>query len=181
VQFSSAEHHGALYDAEISGKILLAIARKNEVDDLEGINSRLGTRMGQIRPDIWHGCALKTRSNGWGPKVSAKDVIVSADADKEHPLYGVGVTFTGTLASMSRSEAQQLVASYGGQPLDGVTKKTNFLVFGEQDATKLRPGATKSVKYEKAVSLKHAGANIEVISEGDFLNMIADGSDSGIR
>jgi DNA polymerase-3 subunit epsilon len=181
VQFSSSAHHGALYDADVAGKVLLDIAAKNDASNLQALTETLGTRLGELRPDMWRGCCVKSHGGGGGAKTSAKDAVINADADPDHPLYGMGVTFTGALASMTRADAQQLVANFGGQPLDSVSKKTNLLVFGEQDASKLRPGAKQSSKYEKAVSLRAAGAAIEVISEADFLTLVADSSTSGTR
>ncbi len=53
----------------------------------------------------------------------------------------------------------------------GVTKKTNYLVKGQQDLAKLN-GKSISSKEEKALSLIKKGQDIVVISEDDFFYMI---------
>jgi len=90
----------------------------------------------------------------------------------------MGVTFTGALGSMTRALAWQKVADCGGMPLDGVIKKTNLLVFGHQDARMLAPGASLSSKFQKAITLKGKGQDIEIIGEDDFLTML---QEAGIK
>ncbi len=52
--------------------------------------------------------------------------------------------FTGTLAKRSREEAEALVAAHGGKAGGSVSKKTSYVVVGED------PGS----KFEKAKALK---------------------------
>ncbi|MDI6755925.1 MAG: NAD-dependent DNA ligase LigA, partial [Thermodesulfobacteriota bacterium] len=73
-------------------------------------------------------------------------------------LEGKIFVFTGTLKTLSREEAESRVESLGGQASSSVSKKTDFLVAGED------PGS----KYEKA---KNLGVNI--LTEDEFLKMIA--------
>ncbi len=72
-------------------------------------------------------------------------------------LKGQVFVFTGSLESMTRDEAERLVAGHGGRAMSSVTKKTSYLVAGSD------PGS----KYEKAVSL-----GIHILSEGEFRKMI---------
>ena len=65
--------------------------------------------------------------------------------------------FTGTLDSITRSEAKQLVEKYGGKSTNSISKKTDFLITGSNTGT----------KFEKA---KNLGVNI--LSESDFLKLI---------
>lgn len=177
IQFDINRHHQADTDAEIAARILLDIAQRNETDDLEDLAKKMGLRLGRITSKDWQGCKSKSH-HGYSNKhsewlnASVKDVVINPDADPNNPLFGAGVTFTGTLSSMTRTLAWQQVGACGGMPLDGVTKKTNLLVFGYQDATKLTPGANLSSKYKKALDLKSQGVDIEIIGEDDFLNML---------
>jgi DNA ligase (NAD+) len=59
------------------------------------------------------------------------------------PLTGVTVVITGTLAGFSRTEAGEAVQQLGGKVAGSVSKKTSFVVAGEN------PGS----KYDKAGSL----------------------------
>lgn len=94
------------------------------------------------------------------------------DFDVTHPLYGKVCVFTGTLEKMPRKEAMQLVADVGGINADSVTKKTNFLILGNNDYCPLIKDG-KSNKQKKAEKLKLEGNDIEVIPENvfyDFFN-----------
>ncbi len=64
---------------------------------------------------------------------------------------------TGSLADISREEAQQLVRNLGGRATSSVSKKTDYLVAGENPGSKL-------AKAEKL--------GIKIISEEDFLAIV---------
>ncbi len=72
------------------------------------------------------------------------------------PLQGKSFVFTGSLSSLKRKEAKELVKSLGGQVQSTVGKKTDFLVVGE------RPGS-KLAKAEKL--------GVKTITEQEFLEM----------
>lgn len=73
-------------------------------------------------------------------------------------LEGKIFVFTGTLKTLSREEAESRVESLGGQASSSVSKKTDFLVAGED------PGS----KYEKAQNL-----GVKILTENEFLKMMA--------
>lgn len=103
---------------------------------------------------------------------SAKDIITDkTDFDETHPLYGKLFVFTGTLEKMTRKDAMQMVVDFGGLVKDSVTKKTNYLVLGNNDYCPLIKDG-KSSKQKKAEALKLAGNDIEIISENVFYDMI---------
>ena len=70
-----------------------------------------------------------------------------------------GMTFvvTGTMETMTREEIKSLIAYYGGKATDSVSKKTNYVVVGENAGS----------KREKALDL-----HIPVLTEQEFLAMI---------
>lgn len=95
----------------------------------------------------------------------------TADFDETHPLYGKVVVFTGALSCMQRKDAMQLVANLGGYNGNGVTKKTNFLVVGSEEfVSSVKNGKTNKMK--KAEDLQRNGADIVVISESTFFDMV---------
>lgn len=79
------------------------------------------------------------------------------------PLDGLTVVVTGTLAGFTRDQAATAVTSRGGKVSGSVSKKTGFVVVGEN------PGS----KYEKALSLK-----VPVLDETGFGVLLADGPDA---
>ena len=80
------------------------------------------------------------------------------------PLEGVTVVVTGTLASYSRDGASEAVQSRGGKVTGSVSKKTDFVVVGEE------PGQSK---YDKAVKL-----GVPVLSDAGFTVLLEQGIDA---
>ena len=76
------------------------------------------------------------------------------------PLADKVFVFTGTLSSISRSEAESLVKNLGGRASSSVSSKTDFVVRGEN------PGS----KHQKAVDL-----GVRIITEGEFLKLVGKG------
>lgn len=75
-------------------------------------------------------------------------------------LKGKTFVITGTLPTLSRKEAQKLIEENGGKVSGSVSKKTDYVVVGED------PGS----KYDKALSLK-----ITVISEDELFRLVHSG------
>ncbi len=80
------------------------------------------------------------------------------------PLAGKSFVFTGTLARMTRAEAQAAVAALGAATPAGVSKKLSYLVVGAED----RP----SSKLRKARALVEQGAPIEILDEPAFYRLL---------
>ena len=76
---------------------------------------------------------------------------------KTDKLAGKTIVVTGTLESLSRSEAEALIVKNGGKASGSVSKKTSFVVAGEAAGSKLT----------KAQSL-----GVPVLSEAEFLAII---------
>ncbi|WP_433297224.1 NAD-dependent DNA ligase LigA [Actinoplanes sp. CA-030573] len=79
------------------------------------------------------------------------------------PLEGMTVVVTGTLAGYSRDQATEAVTSRGGKVSGSVSKKTAFVVVGDN------PGS----KYDKALSLK-----VPVLDEAAFGVLLAEGPEA---
>lgn len=79
------------------------------------------------------------------------------EAPPEGPLTGKTVVITGSLVSLSRSEAERAAAQAGAKVGSSVSKKTDFVVVGEN------PGS----KFDKAVQL-----GVETVDEKAFLDRI---------
>lgn len=103
-------------------------------------------------------------------KRTAKDFQGIKPIHIDDDFNGRYFVFTGTLLSMPRSKAMEVVALGGGIPQRGVTKETNCLVVGIQDIEKTNGGS--SDKMRKAYALKEKGQDIQIVAEDDFLSMI---------
>ncbi|GAB2573210.1 hypothetical protein GCM10027087_10100 [Paractinoplanes abujensis] len=79
------------------------------------------------------------------------------------PLEGLTIVVTGTLATHSRDQATEAVTARGGKVSGSVSKKTAFVVVGDN------PGS----KYDKALSLK-----VPVLDEAGFAVLLSDGPDA---
>jgi DNA polymerase-3 subunit epsilon len=156
-------HHEALFDVRLAAEIVHQALQEQSADSLATLLTALYMVYGEIRPDAWRPALLKMR---------AADLHPNAEADADSPFLGKTVAFTGELA-MVRRQAWQVIAARGGQPADGVTKKTDFLVCGYQDLYRLAAGETKSSKLRKAEHLRSEGQPIEIIGERDFFRMLS--------
>ena len=54
------------------------------------------------------------------------------------PLLGRTFVITGTLPSLSRKEAENLIKKNGGKPVGSISKKTSYLLAGEKAGSKLK-------------------------------------------
>lgn len=102
----------------------------------------------------------------------AKDISTeNASFDTSHPLFGKVCVFTGALEKMARKDAMQLVVDLGGSVGDSVTKKTNYLILGNNDfCQSIKDG--KSNKQKKAEALILKGHDIEILSENVFYDLV---------
>ncbi len=90
-----------------------------------------------------------------------KSLGLKMKPSKQKAEYGIfsGKTFvlTGTLPTMKRSEASEIIEQHGGKTSSSVSKKTSYVLAGEDAGSKLT----------KAQSL-----GVEIITEEQFLAMI---------
>ncbi len=80
-----------------------------------------------------------------------------SQVNSENLLEGKTFVLTGTLPNYSRGEMKSIIEKYGGKVTSSVSKKTDFVLAGEN------PGS----KYEKAKTL-----GVKIISEDEFFKMI---------
>ena len=81
-------------------------------------------------------------------------------------------SFTGKLANVTLAEAEAQVKAANGTPTANVSAKLHYLVVGDSGSPFLGQG-TKGAKHVKAEELNGKGANISIISETAFLQMLA--------
>jgi DNA ligase (NAD+) len=79
---------------------------------------------------------------------------------KNGPLDGLTFVLTGTLPNLSRDEAKRLIEASGGKVASAVSRKTNFVIAGEEAGSKL----------DKARDL-----GIPILDESRLLELLATG------
>src|SRR3984957_21035175 len=85
-------------------------------------------------------------------------------------LIGEKVSFTGTLASMTHQQAQELVEQHGGTATHSVSRQTTMLVVGEE-GWPLEADGHPSIKLQQVTQWQQEGASVRVISESDWLRL----------
>jgi DNA ligase (NAD+) len=80
-------------------------------------------------------------------------------APKDGPLAGKVFVLTGTLESMTRDEAKDRIQALGGKVTGSVSKKTDFVIYGDKAGSKLK----------KAQDLE-----VETLDEGQFETLLSD-------
>lgn len=178
-------HHDAVEDARACAGIMIDIAARNEAASLAELYLAMNLQAskaeeyipgaGQVsKPTrtalerLANGAPAFTGWSGWpeeGPNPEP-----NPDAESSHPLYGQIVVFTGNLG-MARSEAKQRAAHLGAQPASGVTRKTTVLVVGDGFVAADLMSGRVTAKARRVLDLHHRGQQIEVLSEGEFLQM----------
>lgn len=107
---------------------------------------------------------------------SSKNIDIHAikpdniEIDEDNFFYNKHCVFTGKLEKMIRKDAMQLVVNVGGILDNSVTKKTNYLILGNNYyCSSIKDG--KSSKHKKAEKYKLEGQDIEIIDEDTFYNL----------
>jgi DNA ligase (NAD+) len=116
----------------------IAAASEEELAAVDGVGPTIGEAVVDWFTVDWHREVVeKWRAAGVELEEAGAD-------DAPRPLAGVTVVITGSLTDYSRDSATEAVQTRGGKVTGSVSKKTNFLIAGDN------PGS----KYDKAVSLK---------------------------
>jgi len=102
--------------------------------------------------DKWRAAGVQLATPGFDPSAASSRL-----------LAGVTVVITGTLAGFTRDEAAEAVRAAGGKVSSSVSKKTNFVVAGENAGS----------KHDKAVEL-----GVPVLDEDKFRTLLSGGPDA---
>lgn len=100
---------------------------------------------------------LVNRLKEYGLQMSVSEKVL---ANRSEKLKGLSIVISGTFAKHSRDEYKAMIEQHGGKNSGSVSGKTDYILAGEN----MGPA-----KLEKAAKL-----GVKVISEDEFLNMIAE-------
>ncbi len=145
--------HVAEVLADAFGSIeAIAAATADEIDDVPEIGPEIARSVA-----AWFGDErnreLIDRLRAAGVRMADDRVARPTDG----ALRGSTIVLTGGLSSVSRDEATDLAKQAGARVASSVSKKTDFVVAGEN------PGS----KYDKAIEL-----GVEVVDENEFLRRV---------
>ena len=186
-------HHDAGEDARACAGILIDIAARNGANSIAELYLSLGLAVPHqpafdpardalskqslaavavaASDGTGAGGAARVLAFGSGWPEEGPNPLPNADAEPGHPLFGQTVVFTGEL-SMARPEAKVRSAELGARPESRVTARTTVLVVGDGFvASDLRSGRLTG-KARRVLELHERGQAIEVLSEGEFLQMV---------
>jgi len=130
---------------------------EEELAAVEGVGPTIARALGEWFAVPWHRAVVdKWRAAGVGLEEDTAE-------DGPRPLAGLTVVITGSLRDYSRDSATEAVQNCGGKVSGSVSKKTSFLVAGENPAS----------KYDKAAAL-----GVPILDDAGFDVLLADGVDA---
>ncbi len=110
----------------------LFLANEEELSSLEGIGPRIAASVVSFFRDP-HNRAMVEKLQRAGVNMEEPQEKIGL---RGGPLEGKRIVFTGELAALSRSQAQALVKERGAFPVETVSRKTDFVVVGDNPGSK---------------------------------------------
>jgi DNA polymerase-3 subunit epsilon len=163
-------HHRAGNDTEATAKLALKAFQTAGVSSMNEFKEKFNLQFGKIFDKrVISSKSVRNKSNVKNVK------LFEGDATKNNPgsiFYGKTVVFTGTLSSMVRGKAKQIIADIGRNVKNKCTHGTDFLIVGQQD-NKVVGEDGLSESHLKAIELIENGSNVEILSEEDFYAIIS--------
>ena len=129
----------------------LARAEQGELEEIPAVGPRIAESVYQ-----WFRDEANLRVLDKLRRAGVRMAEEALPAPPTGPLAGQSFVITGTLASMPRSRAEELVRGLGGATSDSVTRKTDYLVLGEAPGSKLQKAqqyGTKLLNEEEFLDL----------------------------
>jgi DNA polymerase-3 subunit epsilon len=163
-------HHDAAADALATAEVAIAAARSLGCSSVSEVYTHVGFYAGTLQGGIYTRSTMPS-GNHRLPRTPSEGVAF----DEHHPYYDHVLVFTGGMMSMTRHDAQQAVVDVGGRPMTSVGKKADYVVVGGEFHG-LVAGHEHSHKLEKAMELRAAGLDLELLNEVEFLTLLRGGS-----
>lgn len=168
------QHHRAESDSLATAEMMLRALQELECESIDELFAKANIIPGEISQDSFKAPHTIPPRKEYKKRyryvrTSAKEIV--GDPTKQKPdsiFFERTVVFSGEMSSMSRVEAFQCIADIGGFPADNLTKATDFLIVGQQDYRVVGEDGMSS-KQKKAIKMVENGAELEIMSEQDFL------------
>ncbi|WP_351223334.1 NAD-dependent DNA ligase LigA [Streptomyces sp. NPDC002133] len=134
-------------------------ATEAELAAVEGVGPTIAASLKQWFEEGWHGEILRK----WRAAGVRMEEEGAGEDQGPRPLEGLTVVVTGTLQNYTRDGAKEALQSLGAKVTGSVSKKTAFVVVGDN------PGS----KYDKAMQLK-----VPVLDEDGFAVLLEQGPEA---
>lgn len=134
-------------------------ATEEELTATDGVGAIIAASLKEWFAEPWHQEILRK----WRESGVRMEEEGSAEEAGPRPLEGLTVVVTGTLQSHTRDGAKEALQSRGAKVTGSVSKKTSFVVVGDN------PGS----KYDKAVQLK-----LSILDDAGFEVLLEQGPDA---
>ncbi|MEV8392405.1 MULTISPECIES: NAD-dependent DNA ligase LigA [unclassified Streptomyces] len=134
-------------------------ATEQELADVDGVGAIIATSVKDWFEVDWHREILRK----WRAAGVRMEEEGTGEDEAPRPLEGLTVVVTGTLEQYTRDGAKEALQTRGAKVTGAVSKKTGFVVVGEN------PGS----KYDKAMQLK-----VPVLDEQGFAILLEQGPDA---
>ncbi|MGA5581095.1 NAD-dependent DNA ligase LigA [Streptomyces thermodiastaticus] len=137
-------------------------ASEEELARIEGVGSVIARAVKEWFAEDWHREIIRK----WKAAGVPLEDETTGEEEGPRPLEGLSVVVTGTLEHYTRDAAKEALLSRGAKVTGSVSKKTSFVVVGEN------PGS----KYDKAVQLK-----VPVLDEAGFAVLLEQGPEAAAQ
>ncbi|WP_330298710.1 NAD-dependent DNA ligase LigA [Streptomyces sp. NBC_00503] len=134
-------------------------ATEEELAATDGVGAIIAASLKEWFSVDWHQEILRK----WREAGVRMEEEGSGEEEGPRPLEGLTVVVTGTLQSHTRDGAKEALQSLGAKVTGSVSKKTSFVVVGDN------PGS----KYDKAMQLK-----LSVLDDAGFAVLLEEGPDA---
>ncbi|MFF4671554.1 NAD-dependent DNA ligase LigA [Streptomyces sp. NPDC001279] len=159
----SIRHVGPVAAAELARQFRsierIDEATEQELVEADGVGGIIAASVKQWLAEDWHREILRK----WREAGVRMEDEEAGEAAGPRPLEGLTVVVTGTLSGHTRDGAKEALQSRGAKVTGSVSKKTSFVVVGDN------PGS----KYDKAVQLK-----VPVLDEDGFTVLLEQGPEA---
>ncbi|MFI1015563.1 NAD-dependent DNA ligase LigA [Streptomyces sp. NPDC020965] len=134
-------------------------ATEQELADTDGVGSIIAASLKQWFAEPWHEEILRK----WAAAGVRMEEEGAGEDQGPRPLEGLTVVVTGTLENYTRDGAKEALQNLGAKVTGSVSKKTGFVVVGDN------PGS----KYDKAMQIK-----VPVLDESGFVVLLEQGPEA---
>ena len=123
----------------------------DKIADVDGVGMTIANSLQDWFGVEWHRAIV----DKWAE--AGVTMEVEADQRVEQTLEGLTIVVTGTLEGFSRDSAKEAIVSRGGKATGSVSKKTNYLVAGENAGSK---------------ETKARDLGVRILSEAEFVQLL---------